>query len=241
MNVIIGLVAVLLERYISIDKWHHRFSWFNHYLKLVNRFAARLPSWGVVALTVLPIPFALSFFVTAFEHGVFHLFAFIFSCLILLYCLGPVNSLHALSQNTDETVDANQVVTDFNGSVVGVIFWYASLGLWGGALYRMTQLSIAHLGDANDETKKLLHTLQQALDWLPARLLGLAYALGSHFMPVFNVWRGFLLKGLDSSAELLQACGKAALSDGDTPAAIAHLFDRTLVILLVIWSLIVIL
>ncbi len=107
------------------------------------------------------------------------------------------------------------------------------------------------LPDLNASTlKSLAQKIQAILDWVPARIFALIFALGGHFTQVFACWKKGVLQGLHSSDELLADCGIAALDvvkegripeDGEAEKESIALLDRVFVIVLVILAMIVIL
>ncbi|GJM07624.1 MAG: membrane protein [marine bacterium B5-7] len=239
MDFFYGLIAVAIERFYAIDKWHKRFNWFNSYLNLVHKVAKGLPGWATVVIATVPVPFILAMIVAAFSHGVFHVFAFALTVLLVVYCLGPTNIFSQVHQG--DGMKAEDAVIALNHNVVAVLFWYALLGVFGAVLYRCARLFLEH--DTNADRQQYLVQVMDGFDWMPARLLGLVLALGGHFMAVFNAWMKQAFNGLDDSSQLLRECSRAALTDEEAQdgKAVAKLLDRTSIILAVIWGLIVLL
>jgi AmpE protein len=69
-----------------------------------------------------------------------------------------------------------------------VVFWFYVLGPAGALFYRIVQF-YAQGGRGSVEEQRLLHLWLEWLDWLPARLLGLAFAITGNFVSCFRVWR----------------------------------------------------
>lgn len=84
---------------------------------------------------------------------------------------------------------AEGVLLQSTERLFSVIFWFALLGPLGAVLYRLTW----HLG-RNAETEadaleEAAFRLQAILDWIPARLAALGYALAGSFEDAVHEWR----------------------------------------------------
>lgn len=129
--------------------------------------------------------------------------------------------------------------------VFAVIFWFSILGPMGAVLYRLTALT------NNKATADLAIVSAQAveiLDWLPTRVLGFLFALGGHFVRVCGQWQKYAFQGLHVNETLIAETGMAALDtlaqeilpeSGELEKAAVQLFDRALIIMLVISALLV--
>jgi AmpE protein len=125
-----------------------------------------------------------------------------------------------------------------NKRIFAVIFWFAILGPMGAFLYRSIELSTT-----SSAVSQLAQKIRNMLDWLPARLLTFFFALTGHFSKVFGRWISVLKKGLTGNDTVLAECGMAALDsanapslpeDGSAEKEALMLFDRTLILMLVI-------
>jgi AmpE protein len=67
-----------------------------------------------------------------------------------------------------------------------VVFWFYFLGPWAALFYRIVHLLSAHSSDAD---RLLLQRWLSWIEWLPARLLGLAFALTGNFANCIGAWR----------------------------------------------------
>jgi AmpE protein len=218
------LITLLIERFFH---WTHlrRWNWFTRYqnwvaAKLGNRHPALL-----LAIDVLPIALILglmSYALCGWAYGIGHL---ILGTVVLLYCLGPNNLW-------DQTY---QCLGQF-------IFWFALLGPMGAFLYRAIELS-----GASPATSSLAIKLQNILDWIPARILTFFFALTGHFSKVFTRWLSVIRKGFNQNDVVLTECGMAALDSANQPALpedgsaekeALMLFDRALILTLVILAVI---
>jgi AmpE protein len=70
-----------------------------------------------------------------------------------------------------------------------VVFWFYFLGPWAALFYRILQLLCAHSALAD---RLLMQRWLAWIEWLPARLLGLAFALTGNFASCIGAWREHL-------------------------------------------------
>ena len=95
-----------------------------------------------------------------------------------------------------------------------VVFWFALAGAWGALAYRLARL----YGEQSDRVAgpDSLESFVKAVEWLPARLLALSFALVGNFSTTVACWREQLVAKGVSSARLMHRCALAALI-GDQP------------------------
>ena len=92
-----------------------------------------------------------------------------------------------------------------------VLFWFTVLGPAAALAYRLAALErSASLAQQQDSSSGSLHLLHW-LDWLPARLSGIGYALIGNFDACVDAWRQRVTASRADAAELIEACGDAAL------------------------------
>jgi AmpE protein len=70
-----------------------------------------------------------------------------------------------------------------------VVFWFYFLGPWAALGYRLVQLLVVH---GTEPERLLLRRWLVWIEWLPARLLGLAFALTGNFASCIVAWREHL-------------------------------------------------
>lgn len=90
-----------------------------------------------------------------------------------------------------------------------VIFWFYLLGPAAALLYRMLQLLLRDGHASVDERGLIAHWLLW-IEWLPARLLGLAFAVTGNFTACIRRWRDQFFS-LTSTRELLVGYAERAL------------------------------
>lgn len=104
-----------------------------------------------------------------------------------------------------------------------VVFWFFLLGPAAALFYRILQL-LQRGAHSDAEARSQLAQWLLWLEWLPARLLGLAFAITGNFVDCFRVWRESF-SGLTPTRELLLRYAEKALpgavvrgGDGVEPA-----------------------
>jgi len=144
-----------------------------------------------------------------------------------------------------ETLHQNLVRTIFvegNYRIFAVIFWFAILGPLGAVLYRLTAI-LSEKGSAKSILTPYSNSALEVLDWLPARLLGLLFGLAGHFVQTLNQWKKYVLQKPETNEILIAETGVASLDfshtkhfpeNGEPEKAAILLFDRTLIIMLVV-------
>lgn len=109
----------------------------------------------------------------------------------------------------------------------------------GAVMYRLVSLSAQQFELGLTQRARWV---QKILDWFPVRVLGFVFALVGHFTAVFAVWRKNFFTSLRENDATLADCGIAALAtpsqrlpeDGSLEKNALALFDRALIISLVI-------
>jgi AmpE protein len=105
-----------------------------------------------------------------------------------------------------------------------VVFWFYFLGPWAALAYRLVHLLCAHGAEAD---RIVLRRWLVWIEWLPARLLGLAFALTGNFARCIVAWREHIAATLPVS-DLLAVYSTHAL-DGEVanePEDGAHFIVR---------------
>jgi membrane protein required for beta-lactamase induction len=152
------------------------------------------------------------------------------------------------------------ILVQANERVLAVWFWFAVLGPVGALLYRLSSvLKTNTIGErATSDFAQAATRLHAILDWLPARLVSLGYAISGSFVDAIANWRSCSVKWAnnwqESSIGVLLASGigalkldddysREALTELDVPSEVAHIKSaqalvwRTLVTWLVIIAL----
>lgn len=198
---------------------------------------------GVLVL-LAPVVF-VTLLVQGLLHGMlFGLLSLLFAIAVLLFCLGPrdlgqelahYREAHAagndelatrlartlLGHEAPQDRDAQAqavtlaVLVQSNVRIFGVLFWFAVLGPVGAVLYRaVTQLRQQCLQD-QDEFAWATRQLGEIMDWLPARLAALGFALIGDFEGAVARWRELSMhedQWLVPAGAVLSAAGAGALN-----------------------------
>jgi len=163
--------------------------------------------------------------------------AYVFSALVLLYCLGDLK----FSQDASAEENLSAALQD----IFSVIFWFALLGPVGAIVYRVTE----RLQAENPQTRltQVSSVVLSVLDWVPARLLAFCFALVGHFTAVVGPWLRYVFNDLKSNMIILSQCAESAFKkdkasgkDGETAKRdyTVGLIYRSLIVWLVVIGLI---
>ncbi|CAK0747686.1 AmpE protein [Gammaproteobacteria bacterium] len=146
-----------------------------------------------------------------------HLLELALGVAVLFFCLGPDNLdrqvreiLAALGQgDQDRARDlakemlgwsspsgptfslrlADHILDAANHRLLAVLFWYVLLGASGALLYRLTSWAVTFSETLTEEHGLLPKKILAWMDWLPARLTAVAYALGGSLDDALGAWR----------------------------------------------------
>jgi AmpE protein len=254
MKLIVILICIALVRYTHLGNNPDRYTWLQRYATTLSGYIKGLnESWLLTLIVILPILVIAWVLQSILFSGLFYIFGFLYSIFILFYCLWPISLEAQLETNVQQVLATNapedsrsfstQLLVDANNHIFAVLFWFMVIGPFGATAYRLISELVRIKGDA--ENISLLHkastTLLVLLDWIPARLVALAYVITGNFSTGFAQWRQYCTQGLQSSRELLIATGLGAMSltpnqSGDFEEArqILRLIERALIMWLVI-------
>jgi len=178
-------------------------------------------------------------------NSLFGLPGVVFAGLVLLYTLGPQDLDSQIDQLTraievdDETKSraiATEIIGDeppfsepafsqavaeatlssANQRLFAVLFWFLLLGPMGAILYRIAN-RLPHLDQAKRDLDFYLNAKQllAILDWLPARLTAVCYAIAGSFEDALYGWRSYQERRFDefsdSSSGTLICTGSGAM------------------------------
>lgn len=218
MIILICLIAerFLLEKvHLRNNRWLLRYSeWLQH-----QKLPAWLERGVVgIALLLLPPLLAIGIFQHIFDEG---LLGISLSIVILLYCLGPEDLDTQISQYTEAVDNGDEaninaiastiimdeppiseparsqavaegVLLQANQNLFAVLFWFIVLGPLGAMIYRLSTWLPA-LVRSNRDIDFHLNSKQLTiiLDWIPARITALCYAIAGSFEDALYGWRSF--------------------------------------------------
>jgi len=270
MKLIVILICLALLRYVHLGRTPNRYHWFEDYAAAIQKYLAKIKyPWLMALVILLPILIITLLLQLGLAHGIFYILEFIFNVLALWYCLWPVSLQEHLESSLEKNKSANDhssseindedaVSTEGDGlraltealfchanaRTFAVVFWYLVFGPFGAILYRMvaqlTKLS-SRPNDTLNAIARVANILEDTLDWIPARLAGLGYALAGNFVKGFHQWMHYVSGGLASNQDLLIASGLGAMdvdanasADAEEARQVLRLIDRSLIVWLVI-------
>lgn len=262
MTIIIILLCLGLNAFTPVGKWTRQYGWLSQYFKYHQKWLGTTPfGKGVLGLLMALVPAVLA--VAILQWILFYFMwgiaAFIFAAAILLYTLGvmprvdknapshpkatKIRTIEEVARGQSEVVissETESVLWQAQTSMFAVLFWFMVLGPAGAVLYRFSRLlSEQTYVEDSPQIRTTAMSWVSYLDWLPVRLLGLCFVLAGRFESAFKVWWGQIGTGPKNNIAYLEACSHAALEhSNDNPQMQWALYQRALVILLVILALI---
>jgi AmpE protein len=246
MALIAILLVLTLERLLGAMEGLRNYRWFDRWSGWVRgQLPAEAPWQGVVGLIILLLPPLLAgYLIIHLVAGLWAPIFFLFSVVVLLYCLGPrdleaeaeafiaarerddeesamwhatvligkdlPNNSHALTRQITENI-----LTEANSRLLAVIFWFLVFGPFGAVLYRLAALVRT---DEKEEAglAEAARKLMWLLDWIPARLCALGYALSGNFVDAIQGWRETAASYRDTNHGVMIATGLGALGHVDS-------------------------
>lgn len=123
MTLIILLIALALQYFTNTISVLPRFKWFDQYVNIVGNFLAKTSVWGTLwGLLALIVPILIGVgIIDIIVHGrLFGLIEFLFSLLVLLYCLRAENLKSQLNDyfaalETEDLTKAGNAAKEFLG------------------------------------------------------------------------------------------------------------------------------
>jgi membrane protein required for beta-lactamase induction len=217
--------------------------WFEHYSSKLNK-SLPVVSPGARVVAILALPLGLVFLLQyAFYNLMFNIPYFVFSVAVVLYCLGPAclasdieayldarslgdddEALHyagVLTEQAASTVPDQQtsdvtraILYVANQRIFSVLVWFVLLGPIGAVSFRfVTQLS--HQLEVNPGQLALAKKIHAMMEWLPARMLALAYAMMGNFESAIHAYRSRVHEPdlALSNYDVLVSTGMGAIKD----------------------------
>jgi len=232
-----------------------------------------------VLLTIMPLVL-LVLLLESLLGGLASLLGFLFGLVVLLYTLGPrslvrdVNAYLEAAEVGDHDTAKQQaglilqrqvtekpdelaqrvkeaILVQTNDRLVAVMFWFALLGPVGAVLFRLTSMLHERVAGESSGYARAAHDLFWIMNWIPARLCILGYALAGNFIDTVSHWRGMSDFWACESEALLLKSGLGSLRQdlredddiapqGDVILSVHHamaLMKRTIIVLLTVLAL----
>jgi AmpE protein len=244
MKLLVILLCVGAQRFLHLASYGRHFDWFKSYFEWLNK-KVELVSQGhpIMGVSVVLLPLIL--LITIVFALVYHLFGglgnLVLSVAFVWYWLDARDYIkYPLSPDST----SEDYIEHTFGTVFGVIFWYFLFGPIGLALYVCSTEMRHFLATNENGAKEALYDysskLQGILNWVPARLLALTYALVGHFTAsISTVLKGFGL-GINADHEYLVNCAKTSLQNPSDPQETIQLIERAALVWLVVLALLTI-
>lgn len=226
------LIALALETWSDLGKVLRRYNLFGSYIRemkaLSNKIKIATPEANFFLLIFIALIACAIIVVILKSFSFIYLFLQI---LALLYCLRP-----RLYSETDTT----NIWSRANQQLFSLLFWTTLLGMFGTLIYRLIdELNHHQYDNSNDSDWSMVklpaQVSQNALDWIPARLLALCFALIGNFSAVMPLWLKHAFSNFNSYA-LLKECGDTAMEATDNKTA-KPLLKRALIFWLIVTAL----
>jgi membrane protein required for beta-lactamase induction len=209
MSLIIIVICLIAERFLLAYQHLREFHWLTGYHRWLEANApAEWMTRGIPGLLLLLLPPALltGLLQQLLSSSLFGLPGLVFAGLVLLYTLGPQDLDSDLGEIAQEIIDgepptseparsqgvAESTLQQANQRIFAVLFWFLLLGPLGAILYR-TATQLLRLDQADRDIDFFLNAKQLLLilDWLPARLTAVCYAIAGSFEDALYGWRSY--------------------------------------------------
>ncbi|MFA5678909.1 MAG: regulatory signaling modulator protein AmpE [Pseudomonas sp.] len=227
----------------------------------------RVGQGWVTVLAVLALLIPLGIVLAAVQGLAYGMFTLLLHVGLLLCCVGRSDPLRSLTadfvaawQRDDQAAAALVaeqqlgVVDDEADGLLGQVsgrmaattlqdyfvptFWYLLLGPLGAVAYRLLELTRQQWGQsASHPAGALVH----ALEWIPARLMALSFALIGQFDSTLRTLRSMAVEWELSAGELVARCARAALLPESIEPGIGILQDtrKLLIRAILTWAVII--
>lgn len=239
MKLLVIVLCLLSERFLTHSFSYQRFSWFNDYARRVNEFTQQhqflTNPWVKLALMILPLTLVTALIYGLLQCLFFGFVGLVLSIVIFFYCLGPQNPFYPMLDNASGEEGnglASHYFSAVNNQLFAVIFWYIVSGPIGVLIFRLISLS-SNVIEVSQEAKKV----QDILEWAPARLTVLLYLLVGDFQRGFILFKKYMFSKPQLNNQMISECGLEAVradTAEEVPMPIAELIvEHSLIVLLV--------
>ena len=249
MALISIILALLLDRLLR--DWHELrdLGWFDQFASSVKQLVP-VDNGIVQFCAVMLAPVIGLIMLQVLLHDVlYNLPWFLFSVVVLIYCLGPNclasevehyidarrlgdddEALHLAATITDEPASSSPdqqssdvvraILSVANERTFTVLFWFMLIGPLGGVVYRLS--SRLSKGDEADMSS-FADIVQAVMAWLPARMLSAGYAMVGNFEGAIHAYksRPYEADLSISNYDTLVSIGLGALRDARAEDEIA--------------------
>lgn len=233
MSIVVCLLLEMLTTHLHVYRqyrWADAFAG-----KVKRFFAGKSTwesPWGVV-FVLLPPLVLIVFLQSLLSDFLLGFFGLLFSILVLAYCLryqsmdADINKIIVALENRD-VATASSLASEFLGQqpdteqdmvkkvccalllnvnerLFAVVLWFVLLGPMGAMLYRLSWYYSQRSVHAEGGFKVSMARLHAILNWLPARLLPLGYAVAGNFDDALRGWKEVRTRGITGMESLNHA------------------------------------
>lgn len=196
---------------------------------------------GTVTLLIVVVGVLfIVWLISAMLGNVLGLFGFLFGIAILIFTIGPrdldedLQNINTSFENNDyeganyytsqlsnrtvseppmqlaQTVK-EEILLQANIRMLGVFFWFVLLGPVGAVLFRLSSLLKENQQNETDEFSDASRDLYKIVNWIPARICVLSYAVAGNFVDTMSYWHGLSDLWLRDSEEFIVVSGIGSL------------------------------
>ncbi len=232
MALLVVFVCLLVQRVLAWDIPKPNFPWVVAYARRLEGACVNVSWWqGIGGVLLLWGVFAAAYLLVIglLEHFLGLPFTLVFHLVVLWYYLDA----KPLNVNITDNFSVTDLFTQRYQNIFVLLFWYMLVGPLGVIIYAescrleqsLQQQQKQEVYFAEDFMKALT-LLRSLMDWAPARVLGLTFALAGQFRPVFGFWCTHLA-GLTTSGSLVAEYGQLALGWGPSTALTPETIDES--------------
>lgn len=239
MKLLVIVLCLLSERFLTHITSHHRFQWFNDYISFLHSKFPNINNFLLFLLAIIPIPLAIFVIVSLLAGLLFGILAFILHLVIFYYCLGPENPFYPIRiEENSISTDTENYLVHVNSQLFSVIFWYLVLGPVAIVTYR-----IIYMSQMDHKFGHISKTITNLLEWVPARMTAFLYLLVGNFQAAIKDYVNLFFKEPAANAKILSVCGIKALGETELEERLPRaemLVEHAVIVLLVLMAFITI-
>lgn len=233
MKLLVIVLCLLSERFLTHITSHNRFQWFSNYRDFLHAKFPQLNPVFLFLLAIIPIPLITGFILYWLYGLFFGVIGFILHIVVFYYCLGPENPFYPTRvENNSITDDTSHYLCAVNSQLFSIIFWYILLGPVAILTYRLVYL-------CRDDIKfgNLAQIVTDVIEWLPARMTALLYLLVGDFQTGIKDYASLFFKAPNDNSRILKSCGLKALGETEPDENLPRseiLVEHAVIVLLVL-------
>lgn len=209
MKLLVIVICLLSERYLTHSLGQKRFNWFINYVGFmdskISNYNWLSNPYAHLACLILPLLIPIIVLVYLFNAVLFGFGELLIDLAVFYYCLGPDNAFYPFSENTGLTPDereAKSYLYAVNNQLFAVIFWFIFTGPIGVFCYRLVSLSVMSLG-----AYPAARIIREYLDWITVRVTLLLYMLAGNFQRGLGFFSRNFLSSVQNNQTLLETGG----------------------------------